>query len=137
MSDIRFDGHAPKSALGKEFWFESDWWYAFMEVIDDLMQDKFPIDENFYEDCDFCPRTPHFDETTSQRFAAELSALVDRGSAKTSLENYFREDPLYVVAAKQPGNYQYFGAGRATLLARPKPYAAATRFFEKLFQLTI
>jgi len=100
MSDIRFDGHAPKSALGKKFWFESDWWYAFMEVIDDLMQDKFPIDENFYEDCDFCPRTPHFDETTSQQFAAELSALVTRGSAKTFLENYFREDPLYV---------EYFG----------------------------
>jgi len=100
MSDIRFGGHAPKSAIGKEFWFESDWWYAFMEVIDELLQDKFQIDEYFYEDCDFCPRTPHFDETTSQQFAAELFALVNRGSAKTFLENYFREDPLYV---------EYFG----------------------------
>ena len=100
MSDIQFVGHAPKSKLGTEFWFESDWWYAFMEVIDGLMQDKFPIDDHFYEDCDFCPRTPHFDESTSQQFAAELSEVVSRGSAKMFLENYFREDPLYI---------EYFG----------------------------
>ena len=65
-------------------------------MINSLLKDKFPIDDHFYEDCDFCPPTPHFDEITSRIFATELTSLIDGGCAKSFLENYFREDSLYI-----------------------------------------
>ena len=96
MADIEFVGHAPRTDLGNVFNIDSDWWYVVIEVINGLMKDKFPVDERFYEDCIFCPPTPHFDDTESLNFSAELSCIIDSGSVKAFLKNYYDNDPLYI-----------------------------------------
>ena len=95
MSDILLVGLKPASEEGKEYFLHcADYWVDILEVIYALTDDSFPVENYMYRDSWLALPTPHLNGHGASMLSLEIEKIIEDGSARSHLEQYYRKDPL-------------------------------------------